>query len=621
MADKNVKRDIQQLLACCNEFFDKKDEKKNSAVIATIINGLDKLNTIDLYALRSQLMKSLDAIQAQQMTKTVKNSVVSDYKLVNGNNGQFMVIEFNDQNKEGKVVFTTTDRKAAEELINQNSNEKTGIISADEMGQQQPQQNHQQSQNNQEQIPQDDNMDMPPMEDEMSPDNNQQNNQQNPDNQQNGGMSSEQLQRIDNVINQASELADKIERAAHEHVDLDAMKDLVVDTLAIRSAIDAIQNASTDDANVEEMVTNLENQLPQFEEKATGLINKSAPDLEDTDVPEPDNFDADNMDMQDDEMSDENVQQPQQNQQQEPDMRRPMSNQQNNQEPVTSSEKVDDEDDSDEEDVDIMADSEDSDDSPSAEDIEETLDEDDNTDFDLDEEDSDVPLNSDLYNTLSELSDLVSDEDTTKEDISDALDDILDDFDVEDFDIDSDSDTDTLDTDDLDSDIDFDDDLEDSDNLDEDNLDDDNLDDEELESDEYFSNRDYDKPVESSTLLESDIWQNDPFTEKGVKVTKPSLTETVNLKETVSDIPDDGNTVDDQSAIKKQGLKKVTDKIIDDDTKPLDGKNPVQANVLKWKEFDKNNVLVTKQKSFKTEKAKSVFANKLKDKDNFYSIV
>lgn len=611
MADKSVKQDIQQLLACCNEFFDKKDADKNSAVIASIINGLDKLSTIDLYALRAQLIKSLDAIQANQV-KPEGKAVVSDYKLVNGNNGQFMVIEFTDQNKEGKVVFTTTDRKAAEELINQNSPDKTAVVSAGELdNQQQPQQ----PQNNPEQMQQD--VDMPPM-DEGEDNMPQQDNQQ----QQNGGMDTQQLQRIDNVIQQATNLADKIEKAAHEHTDLDAMKDLVVDVLAIRSAVDAIQNASTDDVNIDEMVTNLENQLPQFEEKATNIINKAAPDLADTDVPETENFDnADNIDMPQDN-------QPQQDNQQQ-DMTRPMSNQQGNQE-LTSAKKADSEDsDDDDEDVDIMAESEDSEDSPSADDIADTLDEDTDTNTDFDG----VPADSDLYKTLSELSDLVSDEDSTKEDISDALDDILDEFDEQDSDEEDSDDEDDSDKD-YDEEFDQEEDLEeDPDDFDIDEdlaaLDDEEAlastnyyDDEEIEANRYFRNRNYDKPVESGSLLESEIWKNDPLTEKGVKVSdKPSLSERVNLKERVSDTPDDANTVDDTSALNKQGLKKVTDKIIPDDTEPLDGKNPVEANVLKWKEFDKKNVLVTKQKTFKTEKAKTVFANKLKDKDNFYSII
>ena len=483
MADKSVKQDIQQLLACCNEFFDKKDADKNSAVIASIINGLDRLSTIDLYALRAQLIKSLDAIQANQV-KPEGKAVVSDYKLVNGNNGQFMVIEFTDQNKEGKVVFTTTDRKAAEELINQNSPDKTAVVSAGEFdNQQQPQQ----PQNNPEQMQQD--VDMPPMDEG-----------------------------------------------------------------------------------------------------------------------------EDNMPQQD-------------NQQQ--DMTRPMSNQQGNQE-LTSAKKADSEDsDDDDEDVDIMAESEDSEDSPSADDIADTLDEDTDTNTDFDG----VPADSDLYKTLSELSDLVSDEDSTKEDISDALDDILDEFDKQDSDEEDSDDEDDSDKD-YDEEFDQEEDLEeDPDDFDIDEdlaaLDDEEAlastnyyDDEEIEANRYFRNRNYDKPVESGSLLESEIWKNDPLTEKGVKVSdKPSLSERVNLKERVSDTPDDANTVDDTSALNKQGLKKVTDKIIPDDTEPLDGKNPVEANVLKWKEFDKKNILVTKQKTFKTEKAKTVFANKLKDKDNFYSII
>lgn len=40
-----------------------------------------------------------------------------------------------------------------------------------------------------------------------------------------------------------------------------------------------------------------------------------------------------------------------------------------------------------------------------------------------------------------------------------------------------------------------------------------------------------------------------------------------------------------------------------------------------WQEFDKNDRLVTKRKSFKTDRAMEKFIEKITEKDNFYTIL
>lgn len=42
---------------------------------------------------------------------------------------------------------------------------------------------------------------------------------------------------------------------------------------------------------------------------------------------------------------------------------------------------------------------------------------------------------------------------------------------------------------------------------------------------------------------------------------------------------------------------------------------------LAWQEFDRNNQIVSKRKEFKTEKARTTFANKLEEKASFYRIL
>ena len=42
---------------------------------------------------------------------------------------------------------------------------------------------------------------------------------------------------------------------------------------------------------------------------------------------------------------------------------------------------------------------------------------------------------------------------------------------------------------------------------------------------------------------------------------------------------------------------------------------------VKWREFDKNDRLVTKEKFFKNKKSYDKFIDKLEDKDNFYEII
>ena len=44
-------------------------------------------------------------------------------------------------------------------------------------------------------------------------------------------------------------------------------------------------------------------------------------------------------------------------------------------------------------------------------------------------------------------------------------------------------------------------------------------------------------------------------------------------------------------------------------------------NEVMWREFDRNDRLVTKRKSFKTAEAMRRFIEKLFEKDNFYTIV
>ena len=41
---------------------------------------------------------------------------------------------------------------------------------------------------------------------------------------------------------------------------------------------------------------------------------------------------------------------------------------------------------------------------------------------------------------------------------------------------------------------------------------------------------------------------------------------------------------------------------------------------IRWVEFNKRNEMVTKEKIFKTEKARNRFADKVVEKDNFYQI-
>lgn len=42
---------------------------------------------------------------------------------------------------------------------------------------------------------------------------------------------------------------------------------------------------------------------------------------------------------------------------------------------------------------------------------------------------------------------------------------------------------------------------------------------------------------------------------------------------------------------------------------------------VRWREFDKNDKLKTKEKFFKTEKARDKFIDKIENSDNFYEIV
>ena len=42
---------------------------------------------------------------------------------------------------------------------------------------------------------------------------------------------------------------------------------------------------------------------------------------------------------------------------------------------------------------------------------------------------------------------------------------------------------------------------------------------------------------------------------------------------------------------------------------------------IQWQEFDRNDYIVTKEKSFKTRKAMENFIAKLEQKNNFYQIV
>lgn len=42
---------------------------------------------------------------------------------------------------------------------------------------------------------------------------------------------------------------------------------------------------------------------------------------------------------------------------------------------------------------------------------------------------------------------------------------------------------------------------------------------------------------------------------------------------------------------------------------------------IAWQEFNKNDKLVTKRKSFKTDEALERFIEKLTEKDNFYTIL